>query len=112
MLQMLSTFGLGALTVAVVQFFMTIYRDKKTLQFQEKKDAYLGLLEAYHLAAVKPSPEAAKNFALWQMRCELVGNEEVVKSIQEIVDTNEDYAKRSLAHEKMKKAMRKDLKVA
>lgn len=112
MLQLLSTFGLGALTVAIVQFFMTIYRDQKTLQFKEKKEAYLGLLEAYHLAAVTPSPEASKNFALWQMRCELVGSSEVIKSIQEIIDTNEDYAKRSIAHEKMKVAMRKDLKVA
>ncbi len=111
MIEMLSTFGLGALTVAFVQFLMTAYRDKKQLQFSEKKEAYIGLLEAYHLAALKPSNTASKNFALWQIRCELVGSTEVIKSIEDIIKTNEDPKNRSIAHEKMKTAMRKDLKI-
>lgn len=111
MLETLYTFGLGTLTIAIVQFFMTIYRDRKTLRFTEKKEAYLGLLEAYHHAAVQASPKAAKEFALWQIRCELAGSTEVTESMKQIIDSNDNFEKRTIAHEKMKQAMKRDLGV-
>jgi hypothetical protein len=68
-------------------------------------------LEAYHRAAVEGTDEAAKSFALWQMRCELVAPATVRNAISQIVATNEDREGRNIAHENLKIAMRADLKV-
>lgn len=73
---------------------------------------YVGLLEAYHEAAVNPSDKSAKNFAYWQMRCDLVAPLDVRKSIQRIVDTNDNVTERYIAHEKLKQALRSDLGVS
>jgi hypothetical protein len=80
--------------------------------FQEKKESYVGLLQAYHRAAVEGTDEAAKEFAYWQMRCELVAPENVRNAIQAIVDTNDDRVARDLAHERLKAALRNDIGVA
>ncbi len=111
-IEFLSAFGLGALVTAIFQAFFNLYQNKKALSFQEKKEAYVGLLQAYHEAAVENSEKAAKHFAYWQMRCELISNAKVRKAIQDIVDTNEDKLKRYDAHERLKQALRKDLGIS
>ena len=83
----------------------------KKRNFQEKKEAYVGLLETYHKAAVYRTEEAAKNFAYWQIRCELIAPKTVRDAVQKIVDTNDDLSKRPIAHEKLKELIRKDLGV-
>ncbi|MEP2716503.1 hypothetical protein [Pseudophaeobacter sp.] len=83
--------------------------------FQERKEAYVGLLEAYHQAAIAHTGNqeaAAKNFAYWQLRCEIVGPRAVRDAIKEIVLTNDDRKKRSLAHEELKSSTRRDLTIA
>ncbi|MBZ0217253.1 MAG: hypothetical protein K8F25_11905 [Fimbriimonadaceae bacterium] len=106
-----SAFGLGALVVALVQawFSRQAYLSKRN--FEEKKEAYIGLLEAYHQAAVNPSDTASKNFAYWQMRCELVAPATARDAIQRIIATNNDKATRYNAHDELKSALRKDLGV-
>ncbi len=111
-IEYLSAFGLGALVVAIFQALFNFYQRKITLAFQEKKEAYVGLLEAYHEAAIEGDDRAAKNFAYWQMRCELVSNTKVRKAIQAIVDTNENPLMRYEAHEKLKEALRVDLGIS
>ncbi len=108
-IEFLSAFGLGALITAVFQAFFNIYHNKKILSFQEKKEAYVGLLEAYHKVAVQNSLEAAKNFAYWQMRCELISNAKVRKSIQNVIDTESGSSERGAALESLKKFIREDL---
>lgn len=54
--------------------------------YQEKREAYLGLLGAIHLAAVRPSDENSKNYGLWQTRCELFGSREVSAHAQEFAN--------------------------
>ncbi|WP_430734850.1 hypothetical protein [Halodesulfovibrio aestuarii] len=46
MLEYLSAFGIGAVVSVLVQFCLTFYKEKRTLQFQENKEAYIGLIEA------------------------------------------------------------------
>lgn len=114
-IQLLSAAGLGgivgSLLTTVVQSWLAHKSYIANRRFQEKKEAYVGLLDSYHKAAVKNSNEAAKEFAFWQMRCELVAPDKVRKAIQEIVDSNEDTQRRQVDHEKLKEVLRKDLGV-
>ncbi|WP_291729855.1 hypothetical protein [Leisingera sp. F5] len=94
---------------AVVQSWLSSRTKALERSFQERKEAYIGLLEAYHRAAVNGTDESAKSFAYWQMRCEIVGPQPVRDSIEEIIASNTDRKGRSHAHEKLKSSIRKDL---
>ncbi len=108
---LLSAFGLGAIVTAGVQAWLAQRPVLVKRSFQERKECYIGLLEAYHRAAVENTDEAAKNFAYWQMRCELVAPKRVRDAIQTIVDTNDDKAARLEAHEHLKAMLRQDLRM-
>lgn len=108
-LPLITAFGLGSIITTFVQAFLTKSLQKNDRSFSERKVAYIGLLEAYHKAAVEGTDEAAKGFGLWQMRCELVAPRSVRKAITEIVNTNDDVRARYKAHETLKQEMRKDL---
>ncbi len=112
LLSLLTAFGLGSIITAVVQLYLSGKLEIRRRNFEEKKSAYVGLLEAYHKAAVQGSDEAAKNFAYWQMRCELVGPPIVRSAIDEIVKTNDNKDARYTAHEKLKHVLRADLGVS
>jgi len=112
MLEYLGIFGIGAVVAVLVQSILNIYVNKVERSFLERKEAYIGLLQAYHEAAVRPCPMNSKNFAYWQMRCELVANKKVIMAIQSIIDTNEDINGRQMAHKNLKKALRDDLNIA
>lgn len=108
-LPLLTAFGLGSIVTALVQSWLSNRSKRDERSFREKQAAYIGLLEAYHRAAVEGTEDAAKNFAYWQMRCELVAPEAVRKAIERIVETNEDRIGRPKAHEALKAALRADL---
>jgi len=108
----ISAFGLGAILTTVFQAFFNVYQKKKDLVFQEKKEAYVGLLQAYHRAAVEDSDDAGKEFAYWQMRCELISNKKVRAAIQGIIDTDGNKPKRYIAHDNLKDVLREDLGVS
>lgn len=108
-IQFISAFGLGAILSVLIQAWLKQKSDISKRNFQEKKECYIGLLEAYHRAAVEKTDEAAKNFGYWQMRCELVAPKEVRDAIQEIVNTNDDREKRNIAHENLKTTLRRDI---
>lgn len=109
-IQILAAFGVGTIVATVLQYFFNERAKRKTVAFQEKKDAFIGLLEAYHKAAVEPSDKHSKDFAYWQMRCELVGRDETIEAIQGIVDSNDNKISRNEFHEKLKRTMRSELK--
>jgi hypothetical protein len=111
-LSLLTAFGLGSVVTALIQSWLAQRSKQDERRFREKQAAYIGLLEAYHRAAVEGTDEAAKNFALWQMRCELVAPEAVRRAIERIVETNEDRAGRTKAHDELKAAFRTDLGIA
>ena len=109
---LITAFGIGSIVSTVVQTVLAQRGQKKQRSFDERKAAYIGLLEAYHRAAVESSDEAAKNFAFWQMRCEIVGPTNIRKAIAGIMATNDDPSGRTIAHENLKDAMRQDLGVS
>ena len=111
-MQLISGFDLGALVTVLIKEWISHKTHISKRNFQEKKECYVGLLESYHRAAVEGTDLAAKNFAYWQMRCELVAPYVVRKAIREIVDTNENRKARYLAHENLKNCLRKDMGVS
>ena len=108
---LLTAFGAGSVVTALIQAFLTQISKKSERSFAEKKEAYVGLLKAYHEAAVNPSEESSKNFAFWQMRCELVAPKAVRLAIENIITTNDNRDARYKAHEELKDRLRKDLGV-
>jgi hypothetical protein len=78
--------------------------------FQEKKECYIGLLDAYHRAAVENSNEAAKILDIanaLRISC----SQRSQKGIQEIVNTNADPKRRDISHENLKDVLRKDMAI-
>lgn len=108
---LLTAFGLGSVIAALLQAHFNNLNQTNKRRFEEKKEAYIGLLEAYHRAAVEGTDDAAKHFAYWQMRCELVAPDLVRKAIERIVETNDDPRARSSAHDALKETLRRDLNV-
>ena len=108
-LSLLTAFGLGSVLTTLVQSWLSNRANRFNRMFDERKEAFIGLLEAYHKAAVEPSDLNSKNFAYWQMRCELVASNNVKIKIQDVVNTNNDQQARYVAHDAMKEAMRNDL---
>jgi hypothetical protein len=109
--ELIGGLGIGSLITSVATHFMTQRAASNDRLFQEKREAYLGLLKALHDASVHPSDAHSKAYALWQTRCELFGSATVSRYAQRIVDTNDGPpGERQEAFEGLEKAMRADLK--
>jgi hypothetical protein len=106
---LLTAFGLGSIVTTIVQAWLANRSKRDERRFQEKQTAYIGLLEAYHRAAVEGTDETSKQFAYWQMRCELVAPAPVRDAIRRIVETNDDRLARQIADQDMRQSMRADL---
>lgn len=104
--------GLGSVITVVVQSWLGRRTAQTKRSFDERKEAYVGLLQAYRRTAIEGTDEAAKEFAYWQMRCELVGSSHVCAAVQEIIDSNDDELRRNVAHTDLMQAMRMDIGVA
>lgn len=109
LISLFTAFGLGSIVTALIQSWLAQRSKRDDRRFQEKQTAYIGLLDAYHRAAVEGTDETAKLFAYWQMRCELVGPEPVRDAIRRIVESNDNRVVRMQADHDMKEAMRADL---
>jgi hypothetical protein len=109
LIPLLTAFGLGSIVTALIQSWLAQRSKRNDRRFHEKQTAYVGLLEAYHRAAVKGTDETSKLFAYWQMRCELVAAKPVRDAICRIAETNDDPPARMNADRDMKEAMRADL---
>ena len=91
--------------------FLAIRREQSLRKYNEKKEAYIGLLNAIHEAAVRPTDAASKNFALWQTRVELVGSRTVCRFAGRLPETNDNRIERDVAFKGLRDAMRSDLKI-
>jgi len=93
----------------VAQYWFGEKSKRRTLAFQEKKESFVGLLNAYHQAAITSSVENAKNFAYWKVRCEIIADDKISHAIQRMIDTNENMEERFIAHNHLKEVLRRDL---
>ena len=104
--------GIGSMLTTFVQSWLSDKRANAERFYQERRTAYLGLLDALRQVAVESTDEAQKNFAYWQLRCQVFGPLEVQQTLQEIVRTNDDPAGRSKAIDAFIRSIRNDLGVS
>jgi hypothetical protein len=109
-LNILIAFGSGSVVSTVAQYFFNERTKRRTILFQEKKEAFVGLLSAYHQAAVDRSDKNALEFAYWQIRCELICSDKTKAAIRRVVATNDDRTGRAVAHEELKDCLSGEIK--
>ncbi len=111
LLPLLGGLGGGTLLTTIVNNFLANKKARGDRHYAEKREAYVGLLNSFHLAAVSPSDKNSKDYALWQTRVRLFGSPKVTMAAQHIVDTNTGPREaRDLAFEELLTGMREDLK--
>lgn len=110
-LALIGGLGIGSLITSAANHVMARRAATSDRWYQEKREAYLGLLTAIHDAAAHPSDERSKAYALWQTRCDLFGSADVSKYAQLFVDTNDGpRAEREKAFRGLVEAMRANLR--
>lgn len=118
-IQLISAAGIGgivgSLLTTLVQAWLSNKQRIADRNFQEKKEAYIGYLQATYESEIKETDEAAKNVGYWRNRCELVASKEILLAIEKCflsnpVDGNV-HPERPKVLKELKEAMRKDLGV-
>ena len=119
-LQFLTAAGVGgifgSLVTTLLQAFFGHRAQVSARNFQEKKEAYVGFLEALHRSDVERTRETSMHAGHWKNRCDLVASKEVREAIEQIFHTNpnargETHPDRPHVIENLRQAMRKDLGV-
>jgi hypothetical protein len=109
--ELIGGLGIGSLITSLTTNFLARRTSLNNRLYQEKREGYIGLLNALHNAGARPSDENSKAYALWQTRCNLFGSTAVSKYAQRMVDTNEGpRSDRDNAFEGLVQGMRVDLK--
>jgi hypothetical protein len=102
--------GIGSLLTVLVQAWVSSLATKKERQRLERKEAYLGLLEAWvRQENLGFSDETLRDVGHWVLRVELVASDRVLKELRNWVSSEPGSPDRSLATEALKNAMRSDL---
>ena len=104
--------GIGSVLTSIIQWKINVNLEDKKRNFNEKKEAYVGLITSLHEAGVKKTEESSKNYALWQSRVELVGSKKVVYFVNQIVQTTPGTPERHTAILGLISTMRKDLGIS
>ena len=104
--------GVGSLLTSVVNHFMTRRAMANDRWYQEKRQAYLGLLDALHQVAVHPSEDHSKDYDYWQTRCHLFGSKDVSQFALRIIDGPIIERREDEAYRNLIEAMRVDLRAA
>jgi hypothetical protein len=118
-IQLLSAAGIGGVVGSLITTMLQAWFSHRSFlasrNFQEKKEAYVGFLEALHRSEIEQTQEAAARAGHWQNRCELVAPEAVRSLIYRIFETNPEKGKphpdRPNVVAQLKRAMRVDLGV-
>lgn len=114
--QLISAAGIGgivgSLLTTLAQAWFSNKQYVNSRNFQEKKEAYIGLLEAYRAACFESGKDKEKklgDFAYWSVRCALVSPKEICSLVEQMKTS--DTAKQSVAFKELQNLMRKDLGV-
>ena len=104
--------GMGSILKGLCDHFLNNKSQKEERFYREKREAYLGLIEALHQSDVHPSLETAKNFGNWTNRCKLFGSPGVIKAAHGMIDTSNDVEgeERKKAYSALFEEMRRDMR--
>lgn len=112
-IQLISAAGLGAIIATITQSWLAERAAIKQRNFQEKKDAYVGILNAMHRSEIEQTSEAALYVGHWSNICEIVGSKTVRDCLKRYMESNPVEGKvhpdRPQVMGDLKEAMRKDL---
>ncbi|MEM8851608.1 MAG: hypothetical protein AAGE03_16455 [Pseudomonadota bacterium] len=118
-LGLLSAFGLGSVVTACAQWFFSTRLARRERQYAERKEAYIGLLEAWVRQEVEleNALDPHSNFSRaseldvghWVLRTSMVASPSVAKSLNAWSDATPGSPERGAATEALKDSMRKDL---
>ena len=110
---LLSAFGVGAIVSAVIQNFLTTRSQNKRNAFSERKEAYIGLWEAFQRQDIaRHTKESEFDVGHWFLRCELVASEKVLENLRDWTTTTPGSDERIAATKLLKAAMRDDLGIS
>jgi|GEM_PF-1043018 hypothetical protein len=115
--QIISAAGIGGVVGSLLTTIVQAYYARRShlddRSFQEKKEAYIGYLDATYKSDIQRNEEAALYCGHWKNRCEVVASKEVIEALEKIIKTNPIDGKvhpdRPQAMHELKEAMKKDL---
>ena len=108
--EFITAFGLGSIVSVIVQSWLAQRADTAKRMFQEKKECYVGLLEARNRCRMAPTMQSTQDLELWRLRCELVAPNTIREVLGKTSEQNE--AIQIAAYEELKRLFREDLGVA
>ncbi len=111
LLPLIGGLGIGSLLTTVTHWYFLNRNEQKKRSFEEKKEAYVGLIDALYQLEVEFSHSNSKKYGLWEIRAVLVGSPEVVMCAKLMKKTEPGSAERKKTLDDLLEEMRKDLGV-
>ncbi|MEM6602700.1 MAG: hypothetical protein AAF621_01495 [Pseudomonadota bacterium] len=116
-IEILSAAGIGGIIGSIVTtFFQALMASRQKMNeraFQEKKEAYVGFLDAYRILEVDDESQAnLKNFGYWDMRCAVVASPDVKQAITYLKQSAPNSDARDAANQRLLSSIQKDLRVS
>lgn len=106
----ISAVGLGSVLSTIVQHCLSRKSSSKEKLYNERKEAYVGLLDAWrNQDVVGNTPETSSDVGYWSLRVSLVASNEVNSMLVGWNETEPGSAKRIEITSRLKNAMRNDL---
>ena len=106
----LTAIGASSLLSLLMQHMLSNQLFRKKTQIQERKEAFIGLLEAWRDQEQEGVTNKNKfEVGHWILRCELVGSNNLRCKLRNWNETQPGSSERSKALKELKNAMRKDL---
>jgi hypothetical protein len=108
---LVGVFGLGGIFQSALTHWLGRKKDKAERVFEEKKEAYIGLIEALYAATIEPNGKSAKDYGHWHIRTQLVGSPGVIEFSETLRDSKPHSPERKNAMENLFQEMRNDLNI-
>lgn len=109
-LNLLTAFGLGSLISVVAQSYFGMRSETRRTVFQERKEAYIGLLESWRDQDIEGINKKNRyEVGHWMLRCQLVASKELKDQIELWTQFEPGSDQRIGVTQKVKELMRRDL---
>jgi len=107
---LLTAFGVGSLVTAVIQFWLSDRATAKKRIHDERKEAYIGLLESWVMyESGQSNKQGEYTVGHWLLRSQLVASEATLLLLDKWEQTEPGSSDRIRATKSLKAAMRLDL---